>query len=197
MTKHQGTRSMETRRLWLRPFMPDDARDIFENWASDPEVTRYLFWETHPDMEVTRAVLSTWVEQYGQEGYYNWAIAVRDEALGKPGAVIGNISVVSCSDRNSWAEIGYVIGRDYWSLGIMTEALAAVLRYLFETVGLHRVMLKHDILNVASGRVMIKNGMTKEGVLRGEHRRKDGTWADIVLYGMLRDEWMARRAQED
>lgn len=179
---HQGTQPLLSPRLTLRRFTMDDVEAMYQNWASDDAVTQYLFWETHPDTEVTRAVLSTWVEQYEQAGYYNWAIALE-------GRVIGNIAVVRCSERDEWAEIGYVIGRAHWGQGIMTEALAAVLRFLFESVGLHRVMLRHDVENIGSGRVMVKNGLQYEGTLRGHHRRRDGTWADLAVYGILRAEW--------
>lgn len=182
---HKGTLPLTTERLLLRRFAIDDADAMYANWARDPEVSQYLFWDAHPDTQVTRAVLSAWVDSYEKERYYNWAIALGGE-------IIGSISVVDGSEANAWAEIGYCIGKAYWGRGIMTEALARVLAFLFEEVGLHRVWLKHDTRNIGSGRVMIKNGMTPEGVLRGHHRRKDGTWADLRVYGMLRDEWMGQ-----
>lgn len=185
---HKGTQPLQSGRLLLRRFTTDDADTMYANWAGDPEVTRYLFWDAHPDALVTHALLTVWTEQYKKDGYYNWAIAL-------DGQIIGNISVVDCSDRDEWAEIGYCIGKDYWGRGIMTDALSAVLGFLFDEVGLHRVYLKHDIENVGSGRVMIKNGLTLEGLLRGQHRRKDGTWADLRVYGMLQNEWRARHAR--
>lgn len=186
---HQGTQPLKTDRLFLRRFTLADADAMYRNWASDGAVTRYVFWETHPDVDATRAVLSMWVEQYAQEGVYNWAIE-------RGGELIGSIGVVHCSTRDEWAEIGYVSGRAYWGQGIMTEALAAVLGFLFEKVGLHRVMLRHDVENVASGRVMVKNGLVREGTLRKEHRRKDGSWADLAVYGILCEEWDARAASK-
>lgn len=189
--KHLGTRILKTPRLTLRPFTMYDVNAMYENWASDPVVTQYLFWETHPDREVTRAVLDTWVKQYAQDGYYNWAIEAKGEGM------IGNISVVACSDADEWAEIGYVIGRGQWGKGIMTEALARVLAFLFGEVGLHRACLMYDVENVGSGRVIIKNGLTYEGTMRKRHRRKDGSWADLAVYGILREEWKTMDAVTD
>lgn len=182
---HMGTQTLRTDRLVLRRYTMDDVDAMYENWAKDTEVTAYLFWDAHPDTDVTREVLGTWVPQYAEAGYYNWGIEM-------DGVLIGNIAVVDCSDRNEWAEIGYVIGKAYWGRGIMTEALEAVLRYLFETVAVHRICLKHDVENVGSGRVMIKNGLVREGVQRKAHRRRDGSWADLPVYSMLREEWDVR-----
>lgn len=182
--KDLGTRTLASPRLTLRRLAVEDAEAVYANWASDAEVTRYLHWETHPDVEVTREVLKTWVESYAQAGYYNWGIEV-------DGVLVGNIAAVACDARSQRAEIGYCIGRAYWGQGIMTEALRLVLRFFFEEVGLHRVYLRFDMENVGSGRVMIKNGLTLEGTLRKHHLRKDGSWADIRVYGMLHEEWMA------
>lgn len=183
---HTGTQTINTERLVLRRFTLDDVGDVYTNWASDDLVTRYLHWETHPDQVVTREVLKMWIDSYKEEGFYNWAVTMN-------GMAIGNIAVVNCNYNDQWAEIGYALGRAYWGRGIMSEALHAVMGYLFETVGLHRIMLRHDTENIGSGRVMQKNGMTHEGILRKEHLRKDGTWADIAVYGILSEEWAHMR----
>ena len=182
-----GTRTLETDRLTLRRYTVDDAAAMYINWASDGEVTKYLTWPTHPDSGVTRVVLETWVEQYAEDGFYNWGI-VHD------GVLIGNIAVVNASENDERAEIGYCIGRAWWGKGIMTEALRAVLDFLFGEVGLHRIVLRHDVDNTGSGRVMEKNGLVREGTLRDDHRRKDGSFGDMAVYGMLRQEWESRKA---
>ena len=62
--KHCGTQTLETDRLLLRRFVVDDADAMFQNWASDPEVTKYLTWPPHADAEVSKAVLEAWVSSY-------------------------------------------------------------------------------------------------------------------------------------
>lgn len=182
-----GTRTLETDRLTLRRYTVADAEAMYANWASDDVVTEYLTWPTHPDSEVTRVVLETWVEQYEEDGFYNWGIVY-------DGTVIGNIAVVNASENDERAEIGYCIGRAWWGKGIMTEALGAVMDFLFGEVGLHRIFLRYDVANIGSGRVMEKNGLTREGTLRDEHKRKDGSFGDMAVYGILRHEWEARKA---
>lgn len=182
---HLGTKTLRTERLLLRAFCLEDAAYMYRNWAGDPEVTRYLMWNAHANIEESRAITQEWVAFYQNPDNYNWAIV-----LGEP---IGSISAVNVADHDDSIEIGYCLSRKHWGQGIMTEALARVMRFLFEEVGAHRIHLRHDVLNVGSGRVMIKNGLRHEGTLVKAKRRVDGTWGDMVLYGMLAEEWQARQ----
>ena len=72
----------------------------------------------------------------------------------------------------------------------MSEAVHKVIGYLFKEVGMHRIVAAHDPNNPASGKVMEKCGMTREGLLRHQIRRCDGTYADLVYYGILEDEYL-------
>jgi ribosomal-protein-alanine N-acetyltransferase len=81
-------------------------------------------------------------------------------------------------------------------MGIMTEALLAVMDFLFSEVGMHRIAAFHDEQNDASGRVMQKAGMVYEGKLREDRMRKDGTYSDMCIYGILDREWKDRSQRE-
>ena len=153
---------------------------MFENWASDPEVTRFLTWPAHSDVEVTRLVLNDWISRYEDGGFFNWAIEWKGN-----GRVIGNISVVRFIEELETADIGYCMSRAYWGRGIMPEALRAVTDFLFDTVGVNRVTACHDRNNPKSGRVMQKAGMKFEGILRGAGKNNLGI-CDEVRYGILR-----------
>jgi RimJ/RimL family protein N-acetyltransferase len=80
-----------------------------------------------------------------------------------------------------------------WGRGFCTEAAAAVLDYGFESLGLHRVFASYFARNPTSGRVMEKLGMAREGLLRG-HVRKWGVFENLVVRGVLREEWLSRKA---
>ena len=101
-----GTQRIETHRLILRPFRIEDAEDMFENWASDPEVTRFLTWPAHTGVEVSRMLLNDWIPRYADGGYFNWAIEWKEN-----GRVIGNISVVRFIEELETADIGYCMSR--------------------------------------------------------------------------------------
>ena len=181
--KHLGTKNIYTDRLTLRPFTMDDADAMFHNWASDPEVTKYLTWPAHSNVEISRMVLKDWLFQYEKENYYQWAIVLKD--LGEP---IGSISVVNMDDRVQKAEIGYCIGKSYWHKGYTSEALSAVMQFMFTEVGCRRIEARHDTANPNSGKVMEKCGMRFEGTLRKSDRNNQGI-CDASWYGMLYHEW--------
>ncbi|MBR5421270.1 MAG: GNAT family N-acetyltransferase, partial [Lachnospiraceae bacterium] len=144
------TKTIETERLILRRFVSEDAQDMYDNWASDPEVTKFLTWPTHTAVEVSRKVLGNWISRYGEGGTCNWGITLKGKDR-----VIGNIAVVSRDETTRSCEIGYCLGRAYWGQGIMPEALKAVIAYLFEEEkDLNRIYVTHDVRNKKSGRVM-------------------------------------------
>ena len=182
MMNHTGTISLETPRLVLRPFIPEDAPAMFRNWASDEAVTEYLTWPTHTDVDVTRRVLSDWIAQYGEPTFYQWAIELK--AIHEP---IGSLSVVRMDEAIREAELGWCIGRRWWGQGLVPEAAGAVLRYLFREVGFNRIAARHAVDNEKSGRVMQKLGMAREGVMRQAAISNQGL-EDVVQYAMLSKE---------
>ncbi len=177
-----GTQTMETERLILRRFRIEDAPEMYANWASDPEVTRFLTWPVHADVGVTKALLTDWVAQYEDGGYFNWAMELKET-----GEVIGNISVVRLKEDIEAAEIGYCMSRSQWGRGLMPEALRAVMDYLFDVVGCNRVAAVHDVNNPKSGRVMDKAGMKLEGILRAAGKSNQGI-IDEVWHAMIRSD---------
>ena len=183
--KHLGTKTIETERLILRPFTLADAEVMFRNWASDPEVTKYLSWPTHDSVEVSRWVLGDWCSHYGEPDFYQWAIVLKE--LGEP---IGSIAAVRSNNEAKWVEIGYCIGPKWWRRGYVSEALNALIRFFFEEVGALRIQAKHDANNPNSGAVMRKCGMVCEGTLRRAGVNNQGI-IDEVVYSILREEYHA------
>ncbi len=181
--QNRGTRTLETRRLILRQFQNGDAADMFKNWASDPDVTEFLTWPVHADVQVTETVVRSWIERYSDPSFYNWAMELKDG-----GEIIGNISVVKLDEKIEAAEIGYCMGKAWWGQALMPEALTAVIAYLFDEVDLNRVTAYHDTNNPKSGSVMRKAGMKQEGVLRAAGI-KQGIYYDKAVYSILRSEW--------
>lgn len=181
MLTHKGTETLRTERLILRRFTVDDAGEMFDNWASDDRVTRFLTWPTHESPELTRQLLENWCAGY-EKNTYNWAMEYG-------GKVIGNISVVEINDRSERAGLGYCMGYDYWNKGLMTEAAKAVINFLFAEVGVNRIEIAHAVKNPASGKVAEKCGLTYEGTRRGYFKSAAGEFLDISYYGILRNEW--------
>lgn len=183
--KHLGTQTIETDRLILRRFTADDASAMYANWAGDDEVTKFLTWPTHPNAEISGKIIEFWLNGYAKPDFYQWAIVYKSNDMVKP---IGAISVVNTiDDVIRSAEIGYCIGRAWWHKGIMTEALQAVMDYLFDQVGLNRIEAAHDVNNPHSGDVMRKCGMKLEGTHRQAAHNNQGV-VDVSIYALLAEE---------
>lgn len=187
MINHVGTRNIETKRLILRKFTMDDAQNMYDNWANDARVTKYLQWKPHENIDVTKNILIDWIKSYERLDYYQWAIVYKENMQ-----AIGAISIVGFSDLHKWCEIGYCLSRNYWNNGIMTEALKAVIDFCFSKIGFNRVHAFHHAENRASGRVMLKSGMKYEGRLSQYHTNTQGEFVDCDMYAILKDDYHNR-----
>lgn len=146
---------LETRRLWLAPWQPDDWR-TFRAIASDPKVMRYIGeGKPWPD-ERTRQFVARQVALFSARQFCLWKLVAKDE-----GALIGFCGIQPLEDTSD-IEIGWWLARDRWGQGLATEAARAALRDAFERVGLTRVVAVAQPSNRASIRVMEKLGMKYE-----------------------------------
>jgi ribosomal-protein-alanine N-acetyltransferase len=180
---HLGAKRIETERLILRKFTIDDAEDMFKNWANDGDVTKYLTWPVHSDVEVSKNIISMWEKENDSLNHYQWCIELKEL-----GEAIGSISVVTIEEDISAVEVGYCIGKKFWGLGITSEAFSALIPFFFEEMQVNRVQARHDLNNPASGRVMAKCGLVKEGMRRQGDKNNTGI-CDVVLYGLVKDDW--------
>ena len=181
--KNCGTQYIDTERLVLRRFSLSDAEAMFENWASDSEVTRYMTWPAHESVGISKAVLEDWTASYSRKDYYQWAIVLKEHGQDP----IGSIGAVDVNDDISKVQVGYCLGRNWWHQGIMSEALKAVMDFFFDTVGVDRVECRHDPRNPHSGMVMKKCGMKYEGTINSFDRNNQGI-CDACWYGLLKSE---------
>jgi RimJ/RimL family protein N-acetyltransferase len=143
-------------RLLLRPPVLDDAGQLFQRVARDPQVTKYLLWTPHPDVAATRRVIT---ERLNVEDHARtWVIALRhsDEIIGM---ISGRLSV-----RHS-VEIGYCIGRRWWGKGLMSEALDTLVAALGADRALYRVWATCNVDNERSVRLLQRAGFLLEGRL--------------------------------
>lgn len=182
---HLGTIPLETDRLLLRPFKRGDTDAMFKNWASDPEVTKYLTWPHYTSRDEVQLKIDEWVSNYAKPDFYQWAIVEKGSD-----DVIGTISVVSKNDLVHLAHIGYCIGRAFQGKGYMTEALTRLIDFFFDDVGYNRIEARHDPNNAASGRVMQKAGLTFEGTMRQADWNNQGV-CDTSMYAILRSDRQA------
>lgn len=177
-------RKIITPRLLLRPARVDDAQDVFDNYASDPKVTRYLTWEPHSSIEETREFLKESEEKWERQEAFRFVIIPREHSQRAIGMIGVRLQAIST--------LGYALSREWWGQGIMTEAVRAVtLATLEDYADFYRVSAFHYVNNPASGRVLLKAGFTYEGVLRSfkQHpntasKRPD----DVMIYSFTRQD---------
>lgn len=170
---------METEHLYLRLFALEDAPAMYENWASDPKILKYVTWDAHASSEITRESIKRWVEQYQKPDTYKWAICFKTS----PDQVIRDISVVSQDQKSESCELSYILGKKFWGKGFMTEALTAVLDFLLNEVGFKEIKAAYVSLNPASGKVMAKAGMQYVETLPHAIQRK-GYCGDKIIYSI-------------
>ena len=174
--------TLKAERVVLRGMLVGDCFDMFE-YAKKPEVTKYLTWSPHPDVEYTKAYLKTLKHHYKMGMFYDWAIVLKDE-----NKMIGTCGFTRFNLPHNSAEIGYVINPLYRGRGIALESARIVMRFGFEELGLNRIEARYMVGNDASRRVMEKLGMTFEGISRSEIF-VDGTYRDVGRYAVLKDEF--------
>lgn len=179
IVKHLGTKRIETERLVLRPFTLEDAPAMYQNWAKDPDVTKYLTWQPHESVEATESILKEWVADYQKPDKYEWCIELKEN-----GEAIGSIGVTHIHTKALSMEVGYCIGKAYWHQGIASEALSAVISYLTKEVGARRIESRHDPRNPYSGKVMEKCGLKYEGTKIQADWNNSGI-CDAAFYGLV------------
>ena len=173
---------IETPRLLLRPFMSADAGEV-QRLAGAREVADTTGRLPHPYPD---GAAEGWIGAHSAD----WA-AHRELALAitrrEDGVLLGAVGLVF-DPANLKAELGYWLGVPHWGQGFATEAASAVIDYAFRVLGLQRVQAHHFARNPASGRVMLKSGMRREGTSpRAFHR--NGRFEDVVFYGVIRRDW--------
>lgn len=149
--KDSRIKTLTTKRLILRELIEEDAEMMFKNWASDDEVSKYVRWSTHKNVEETIEYIKTERENCKTENHYNWGIVLKER-----NELIGAIGAFPSEDDR--IEIGYNISKKHWRNGYTTEALKEVLRYLSNERNVYNFKCSHAILNPASGAVMKKAG---------------------------------------
>ena len=177
--------TLETERLILRKMVLNDAEAVFA-YASNSEVSRYTLWETHRSIEDSRAFLEFATQKYENGGEPDWGIVYRGN-----GCLVGACGLVNWEAEHARAEVGFVLSREYWGRGLMSEAVRAILRFGFERMNLNRIEARCIAENAASARVMEKAGMFYEGTLRQREYIK-GAYRDIKLYAILKKGFSGR-----
>jgi ribosomal-protein-alanine N-acetyltransferase len=170
--------TLATPRLLLRRLTVEDADAMFA-YLKDPALTEFVAWEHHASIERTVLYLMTLEAAY-RDGLLEWGVTTR-----RGGRLVGTCGFSRVDLDHARGEIGYTIGRRFSGHGYATEAAAAVMRYGFDELGLHRIEAQCVVGNAASARVLGKLGMAFEAVL-AERAVIRGGFRDVKMFARLR-----------
>ena len=142
--------TIESKRLIFRPWEKSDAPTLFNGWANNEEITKYLTWNPHKDIETTNYIIDKRIKEYEEKDRINFAIVLKENNI-----LIGSIDVVGYINNNP--EIGYMLKKEYWNKGYMSEACLRVIKFLF-SLGFKKIYIRAQVENIASNRVIQKCG---------------------------------------
>ena len=172
--------TIQTERLLLHKPRMDDAPVIFETYAQDPEVTRYLVWKPHENVRETELFLAACEELWHTGKDFAYAITLKENKT-----LIGMFGLHPMKLK---VEVGYALARPYWGKGYMTEILRTVTDWAFTQPDISRVQAICDVENIASARVMEKAGMIREGLLQRYvlHPNISDEPRDVYMYAIVK-----------
>jgi ribosomal-protein-alanine N-acetyltransferase len=176
---------IETGRLKLRPYVEADAEAIFPI-VSQRDFPKHMSWAAHADLEETRAFVRRHPEGIARNTDVAWAIEHEGRAQGAIG--LHGIKWQVGAQRVDRAELGFWLAPALWGRGMMTEAATAVVRFGFETIGLHKVTTRCYAENTGSRRVIEKVGFRFLGRAEDDVWR-DGRWHTHLVYELTSPEW--------
>ena len=175
---------LRTRRLLLRSFKPEDASAV-RILAGDKDIASTTSTIPHP---YEKELAEAWIAAHDQ-AFQQGKSVILAITLPEPDRLIGAIGL-EINQEQRRGELGYWVGKPYWNNGYCTEAVQAMLKYGFEVLGLDRIYAFHFTRNPASGKVMQKVNMKREGLMR-QHLLKWGVREDLEVYGILRIELLS------
>jgi [ribosomal protein S5]-alanine N-acetyltransferase len=186
MINYKGTPMIETKRLILRKMEMNDANRMFDYILSDHRVMDNLIKGPHKTISETINRLTEIIKQYESDKFCYWGIALKES-----GELVGTIDLYNINQDTENCEVGYDLGFNWWNQGYGTEALQAVVEFAFRFMNIHKISATHGIDNPASGKIMLKVGMEREGIIR-HMIRKNNQYKDCGIYGILQQEYLQK-----
>ena len=171
--------SLQTERLILRKITLDDTEDMYA-FCRDVQVFEFLGGRPHANIEETKNFIKAISEKYERKEAIFWGLFHK-----KQSRLIGDCGFIHWRREQKRGELDYLLSREYWNRGLMTEAAIEIIRFGFERMELDRIEAICELANVTSARVMEKAGMQFEGVLRN-YIQHDGKPLDMKMYSIIR-----------
>jgi len=174
---------LETKRLILRPMKTDDAKDLFK-YYSDDEATGFMNFNSIDDEEKAKEIIENHQQRYEKKEMIPWAITLKGEER-----VIGTCYLEDFF-MGAIGTIGYDLSKRYWNVGIMTEALKAIITFGLYQLGLHRIQSFIHPENIASIELLEKLNFKNEGYLRQyQYHYDEKEFKNIFIFSLLKKDF--------
>lgn len=144
--------TFETDRINIRSLLISDAKAIFNNWASDDEVTKYMRWDSHKSVNDTKNWIINSNEKSSSGKHFDFLLVYKEN-----GESFGSVSLHHNDEYNMF-EVSYILMKKYWNYGLATEAVKGLIEFAVQTLGQKRLFARHEVTNVVSGKVLLKSG---------------------------------------
>ncbi len=178
--------ALRTSRLILRQITETDGPGLFDIF-SDDQVTEHYAWDTFTNIAQAEDLAARTASQFRQREALRWGLVPHGADR-----IIGTCGYTRWNHENRFAIIGYDLAAAYWRQGLMSEAVAEVLRFGFEQMELNRVEATVMTGNTASATLLLRIGFTQEGELR-ERAWHRGAFRDVWIFGLTRTDWLRGR----
>lgn len=173
--------TLETDRLVLRRLDLTDAEAYFIA-LSNPETMRHMRWDVFQTVEDAISFLRMIDQKHRERLAFHWGVIDKESQK-----LIGRVAFINFDEENEKTEIGYVISKHYWNKGLVTEAIRELIRFGFAELGVNRIEARCNEDNLGSERVMQKNGMKFEGLLRAQLKMKR-EFKNQKLYSIIKSD---------
>ncbi|HVT63741.1 MAG TPA: GNAT family protein [Mycobacteriales bacterium] len=181
-------RSLVGRTVRLDLAEPRDAEALFQA-LDDDRVWEMGYGGAKPRPESADGWLRA-MEQARKDDRVMYVVRLVNADVALDGRIVGTTSIGDIEIDNEKAHIGWTAyAPDFWQTTVNPECKLLLLRHCFEDCGLGRVKIQTDVINVRSQAAIAKLGATREGVVRRDMKRSDGTWRDSVVFSVIIDDW--------
>jgi RimJ/RimL family protein N-acetyltransferase len=171
-----------TKHLLLRKLVMEDKASLIQYCHNEKIADQFLNIPYPYEEDAALARMNFVWNGFEKKERFVFAITLKDknELIGEIGLHLDN--------SNDSAQFGYWLAEPFWGKGLITEALAAILKYGFETLGLNKIFATHYLTNLASEKVMLKNNMIKEAILK-DHFKINGAYRTVNQYRLTKQEY--------
>lgn len=180
---HCGTIEINTDRLCLKRIIPADSVQMYNNFARDDRVSRYMSWDSFKSVEDVEKWLYEWQEEYKKDDTYYWGMYLKSS-----NELIGTIYLLTEGRIAKVGSLSYCLGYNYWGKGYTCEAVKSIIDFAFNKVDYNRIEAFYAKSNTQSARVMQKAGMKLDGTLRQRCKTFNG-FEDCIYYSILKEEY--------